>query len=102
MIDSITQEELAEAFIRLGYTSRHHAPNIFADIEAHREYFEVGEIYEDNKGRRLLRRENDLWPWQVITYVKGDPMTQHDGSHYGTLQLETFPERPLRKLVPEG
>lgn len=56
-----------------------------------------GEIYQDAKGRRLIRVEhNSPWPWRVLSFVSGDSFAY--GAEY---YLEEFPERPLRRLVPE-
>jgi hypothetical protein len=71
-----------------------------------REHFEAGEIYVDHMGRKLLRRDDDLWPWVVVVPCAADRVTwaQTGWSQAGVqpdVVSEEFAARPLRKLVPE-
>jgi len=100
MIESITFEELRAAMVRDGYyTPLDHALALFKNVEKHREHFEVREFYEDAKGRRFVYTGDELWPW-IVLRVPADQWTftsNPEGMHV----TDSYPLRPLKKLVPE-
>jgi hypothetical protein len=102
--------EIADALARLPIRLNNHDWKTLSPAFVSRRVVEVvyqhlrepeyipGEIYEDAKGRRMIRRNvpKDAWPWRVLSFAPGDEPT-HGAEYY----LEEFPERPLRRLVPE-
>lgn len=97
--ETFTREELESSMSRLTFTTVGDlSSQLVADIIAHREpEYEVGEIYQDTRGRRFIRRADDLWPWVCITWVNAGRVVI---GQVGGFYPDNVPVRPLRKLVP--
>lgn len=57
--------------------------------------FAPGEFYQDAKGRVLVRRDDDLWPWLIVMDDQGRII---ETGHVTEAGANLYP--PLRKLVP--
>jgi hypothetical protein len=93
--DTITREELAAAF-RSGFlythsaSAAHAAQEVFAHVVRNREpEYEPGAVYQDPAGRAWCRLRTD------------DGEADWRCCESGTLYSARYPDRPLRKLVPE-
>jgi hypothetical protein len=93
--DTITREELAAAF-RSGFlythsaSAAHAAQEVFAHVVRNREpEYEPGAVYQDPAGRAWCRLRT------------GDGEADWRCCESGTLYSDRYPDRPLRKLVPE-
>ena len=95
--ESITEAELAAAFGRLPlpglYDGGKMAASLVADVLAHREpEYEPGGIYLSPDGCRYMRLDGPPSGCWMELHANGSTSHRGDGR----------PERPLRKLVPEG